>query len=463
MVDRTIDRPPSNAERFRKQPRRFLQLHPAQVIVVAFSVVVALGTAALMLPIASVGAGGSHFSDALFHATSAVCVTGLSAVDTATHWTGFGQAVLLILVQVGGIGIMTFASILGLVVARRLGLKARLQTAHESNTVDQGDLRRLLWGVARISFTVEFFLAIVLTLRWWLGYDESFGHAVWLGVFHAIASFNNAGFGLWPDSLTRFASDPFICLPIAIGVILGSIGFPVLLELRRELRYTIRWSLNTKIVVVFSVGLLVLSTLFVTAIEWSNPKTLGALDPPARVLAGFFQAVMTRSAGFNSVPTSELEPATWFGMDILMFIGGGPAGTAGGIKVTTFAVLLMIAVSEIRGEGAVNLFGKRIPETAQRQAITVVALTSFVIAVGTMLLMLIDGFELDHSLFEVTSAFTTVGLSTGLTPELSAASKYLMVILMFAGRLGPITLASAIALRRTSRLYEYPKERPIIG
>lgn len=440
-----------------------MQLHPAQVIVIAFAGAVTLGTIALMLPAATTGPGSGRFADALFHATSAVCVTGLSAVDTATHWTIFGQAVLLVLVQIGGIGIMTFASILGLVVARRLGLRARLQTAHESNVVDQGDLRRLLWGVVRISLSVELVLAVVLTLRWWLAYDESFGHAVWLGVFHAVAAFNNAGFALWADSLSRFVADPFICIPIAVGVFLGSVGFPVLLQLRHELRDTMRWSLTAKIVVVWTLLLLALSMVFLTAVEWSNPKTLGALDPPARVLAGFFQAVMTRSGGFNSVPIDQLEPASWFGMDILMFIGGGPASTAGGIKVTTFAVLVMIVFSEIRGEGAVNLFGKRIPDGAQRQAITVVALASFAIAVGTMLLMVIDGFELDHSLFEVTSAFTTTGLSTGLTSELSPATKYLMVVLMFAGRLGPITLASAIALRRTSRLYDYPKERPLIG
>ena len=443
--------------------RRALNLHPAQVIVVAFAGVVALGTALLMLPISRRGPGGTDFVDAFFHATSAVCVTGLSSVDTATHWTFFGQLVLIVLVQVGGIGIMTFASILGLVVARRMGLRTRLQTATETNVVDQGDLRRLLWGVARISFAVEIVVAIVLTLRWWLGYDEALLDAIWLGVFHSIASFNNAGFALWSDSLVGFATDAWICLPVAIAVIIGGLGFPVLLELRRELRTSLHWSLNSKIVVSTTVIVLIVSTVFVTAVEWSNPKTLGALDPPARMLAGFFQAVMPRSAGFNTVSIADMHPATWFGIDILMFIGGGPAGTAGGIKLTTFAVLVFIVVSEIRGEGAVNLFGKRLPESAQRQAITVAALFATVIAGGTMLLMLFDGFELDHSLFEVTSAFTTVGLSTGVTPDLSDASKILMIFLMFAGRLGPITVASAIALRRTDRLYQYPKERPIIG
>ncbi len=437
--------------------------HPAQVIVIAFTGVLIIGTALLMLPISKQGPGGTGFTDALFHAASAVCVTGLSSVDTATHWTGFGQAVLLLLVQIGGIGIMTFASILGLVVARRLGLRARLQTAHESNVVDQGDLRRVLWGVARISFSVELVVAAALTLRWWLGYEYGLGEALWLGVFHSVAAFNNAGFSLWSDSLMGFATDPWVCLPVAGAVIVGGLGFPVLLELRRELRHSLHWTLNTKTVIAATVVLLALSTVFVTAVEWSNPKTLGALDPPARLLAGFFQAVMPRSAGFNTVSIGDLHPTTWFGMDILMFIGGSPASTAGGIKVTTFAVIVFIVLSEIRGGGAVNMFGKRLPRSAQRQAITVVALTSFVIAVAAMVLMLLENFELDHALFEVTSAFTTTGLTTGVTPELGTASKLLMVFLMFAGRLGPITLASAIALRRSDRLYQYPKERPIIG
>ncbi len=440
-----------------------LQLHPAQVIVLAFGAAVTIGTFLLMLPASTRGPGGSTFVDALFHATSAVCVTGLSSVDTANHWTVFGQVVLLVLIQIGGLGIMTFASILGLVVARRLGLRTRLQTARESSVVDQGDLRRLLFGVAKISISVELVVALALTLRWWLGYDYEFARALWLGVFHSITAFNNAGFALWTDNLMGFASDAWICIPICVGVILGGLGFPVMLELRRELRWTLHWTLNTKIVVSMTAALLLGGTVVITALEWSNPGTLGALAPPARILAGFTQAVMPRTAGFNTVDIAELNPATWFAMDALMFIGTGPAGTGGGIKVTTFAVILFIVYAEIRGEGAVNLFGKRLPRSAQREAITVAALSFTVITFGTMLLMLLDGLDLDRSLFEVTSAFTTTGLTAGVTGDLSPAAKVVLVFLMFAGRLGPITLASAIALRRSSRLYEYPKERPIIG
>ncbi|MDO9352099.1 MAG: potassium transporter TrkG [Solirubrobacteraceae bacterium] len=444
-------------------PMRALALHPAQVIVLAFSAVVALGTVLLMLPISKQGPGGTDFFNAFFHAVSAVCVTGLSSVDTGTHWTTFGEAVLLVLIQVGGFGIMTFASILGLVVARRLGLRGRLQTAAESQTLNQGDLRRVLWGLARISFIVEVSIAVILALRWWLGYDEPLGHAIWLGVFHSVGSFNNAGLALFSNSLIDYATDPFICLPVAIGVILGGLGFPVLMELRREFGDKLHWSLNTKIVVVVTAALLVVSTILITALEWGNAATLGAHDPPARVLGGFFQAVMPRSGGFNTVDIGLMHPETWFAIDVLMFIGGGPAGTGGGIKVTTFAVLVFLVYTEIRGEGAVNIFGRRLPRSVHRQAITVAALAVTTIILATFLLMILEPLNLDHALFEVTSAFTTTGLSTGATADLSPASQMLLVFLMFAGRIGPITLASAIALKRANRLYEYPKERPIIG
>ncbi len=440
-----------------------VNLHPAQVIVAGFGAVTLIGTVLLMLPISSQASGGTPFVEALFHATSAVCVTGLNSLDTAEHWSTFGKVVLLVLVQAGGLGIMSFASILGLIVAGRMGLRTRMQAAAETGTLDVGDLRRLLLNVAKVSIGIELVVAVALALRWWIGYDESFGHALWLGVFHGISSFNNAGFALWSDSLGPFVSDPWICLPIAFAVILGSVGFPVLMELRREFRSSLHWTMNTRIVVVFSLVMLVGGTLFVTLSEWSNPRTLGTLDTPTKLLAGFFQAVMPRSGGFTTVDVGQMDPLTWFGIDVMMFIGGGPAGTAGGIKLTTFAVLLFLVVTEIRGDGAVNIFGRRLPRSVQRQATTVAVFATTLVVFSTALLMTIEGIDLDHALFEIISAFATVGLSTGVTLQLSDPGQLVITVLMFIGRLGPITFASAIALKRTSRLYEYPKERPIIG
>lgn len=429
----------------------------------AFAGTIALATAILMLPLSAASGESTGFIDALLHATTTLCVTGVVSLDPATHWSAFGHVVLAVCMQLGGIGIMTFATTLGLLVARRLRFSTRLYAAAETQTVDLGDLRRILRTVIRYTAVIEALVAAALALRWWLAYDLPLPKALWYGVFHSISGFNNTGISLYQQNVIPFASDPFIMLPLAAAVILGGIGFPVLLEVRRELRGSRRWSLNTKLVLSTTAFLLLGGGIFVTISEWSNPATLGALDPPARVLAGFFQATMTRTGGYNNVDLANMDPTTWFGMDLLMFIGAGPASAAGGIKVTTFAVLVMLVWSEVRGRPSVHVFGKRIPAHALREAITVGALGSLIVLLATMVLMETDDFGLDRSLFEVISAFATVGLSTGITPELSDPGKLVLIVLMFAGRLGPVTLASALALRSTERQYEYPEERPIIG
>lgn len=252
-------------------------------------------------------------------------------------------------------------------------------------------------------------------------------------------------------------------LPICLGVILGGVGYPVLRQLRREWGAPLHWSMNTRLVLATSGVLLTLGTTFVLLTEWANERTLGALGGPGRILAAFTHSTMSRSAGFNTVDTSQLEPVTWLGTDILMFIGGGPAGTAGGIKVTTFAVLFFIIYTELRGERAVNVLGKRLPRSTHRQAISIALLGVAAVVGSTLVLMATTRMDLDRLLFEVISAFATVGLSTGITADLPPAAQVYLVILMFVGRLGPITLATALVLRSRHRQYELPKERPIIG
>ncbi|MGY1856547.1 TrkH family potassium uptake protein [Modestobacter sp. SYSU DS0290] len=437
--------------------------HPAQVVVVAFALAVSVGTLLLWLPIASVPEGSPTFVEALFTATSSVCVTGLTVVDTPTYWTGFGEAVILALIQVGGFGIMTLASVLGLVLARRLGLRARLNAAAETKSVDVGDIRRVVIGVATISLRFEAVVALALTARFALGYDQPLPEALWNGVFHAVSAFNNAGFALYTDNLIPFATDPWICLPINAAVIAGGLGFPVLMQLRRDVRLPRKWTMNTRLVLLGTGVLLVAGTVVLTALEWRNPATLGPLSVPGKLLAGFTSAVMPRTAGFNVLDVGAMEPASWLVTDVLMFIGGGPAGTAGGIKVTTFFVLVFIILTEIRGEGAVNVLGKRLPRSVQRQAITVVLLSVMAVVLPVLALLVVTTFTLDQVLFEVVSAFSTVGLSTGITADLPSAGQLLLVVLMFIGRLGPITLASALALRQRTQAYELPKERPVIG
>ncbi|MEE2570667.1 potassium transporter TrkG [Pseudarthrobacter sp. J64] len=447
--------------------RRTLQAlsprHPAQVIVLGFLAAIGVGTTLLMLPNAKQGPGGATFLEALFTATSAVCVTGLITVDTPVFWTEFGHVVILALIQIGGFGVMSFGALLGVLVARRLGLRSRLSAAAETKSTGFGDVRRVLLGVLTFSLVTEAALALILTLRFMGGYGYDAGRAAWEGVFHSVSSFNNAGFALYSDSLMGFATDPWVCLPIAAAVIIGGLGFPVLFELRRQYRRPIHWSMNTKLVLAGSGVLLFVGTVFITLVEWTNPATLGAFRPGERVLAGFFQSVITRTAGFNSIDISQMHPVSWMGMDIMMFIGGGPAGTAGGLKITTFAVLFFILLAELRGDTAVNIFGKRLSRAVHRQAITVVLLAIALVTASTMFLMLITDFGQEQILFEVVSAFATVGLSTGITAAMPPAGQVVLILLMFIGRLGPVTLGVALALRPRPVLFEYPKERPLIG
>ena len=367
------------------------------------------------------------------------------------------------LIQIGGLGVMTIASVVGLAVIRRLSLRSRLTAAAETKSIGLDEVRGMILGIVRVSLGVEGIVAVILSLQFGLTYGKPFGEAVWLGVFHAVSSFNNAGFALFSDSMMSFVSDPVICLSMSAAIILGGVGFPVIMQLRRHFTNPRLWTMNTRLVLWGTVLLLVLGTVFITLLEWDNPRTLGALDWPARLLAGFFQSVQTRTAGFNSIDTSAMHSTTWFGIDALMFIGGGPAGTAGGIKVTTFAVLFFIVVAEVRGDAVVNVFGKRLSRAVHRQAIAVALIAAALVATSTGALMLLTGLSLDQTAFEVISAFGTVGLSTGITAEVTVVGQIILVLLMFIGRLGPITFASALALRERRLLYQLPKERPIIG
>lgn len=436
---------------------------PARILPLAFLAAITVGTALLMLPASRTGPGHASFVDALFTSTSAVCVTGLVVVDTATYWSDFGQAVIVALIQVGGFGVMTLASLLGLLVSRRLGLQTRLVAAAETKTIGLGDVRRVLIGVAKVMFVCEAAVAVVLTLRFATAYDEPVGTAVWQGSFHAVSAFNNAGFSLFSNNLVGFETDAWLCLPIAAAVVVGGIGFPVLFELRRQWRRPDSWSTHTRLTVWTTAGLLALGFCSLAAFEWTNPRTLGALDVPGKLLASAFQAVQPRTAGFNTLDYSAMHEQTWTVTDALMFIGGGSAGTAGGIKVTTFALLGFVILAELRGDADVVIAHRRMAVPAMRQALTVALLGLGVVALGTLTLLMVTSFPLGRVLFEATSAFGTVGLSTGITPDLKEPARLVLVVLMFVGRVGTVTAASAMALRSTRRLYRMPESRPIVG
>ena len=437
--------------------------HPAQYVVFAFVSASLLGSLLLLLPVASEAPGRPTFVTALFTATSAVCVTGLNVVDTASHWSLFGELVILALIQVGGFGIMTLSSLLVVLLARRLGLRQRMLAAAETKSVDVGDVRRVLIGVARFSFVTESVIAVVLFLRLWTEHGEPAGRAAYLGVFHAVSAFNNAGFALYSDSLIGFNRDGFILLVIAAAIVIGGLGYPVWVQIVRQPWRPSQWSLHAKLTVSTTLVLLAFGALAFGWFEWTNTETLGSLSIWDSTVNALFHSVTPRTAGFNSVDITLLREPSRLLTETLMFIGGGSASTAGGIKVTTFAVLGWVMWAEARGDPDVVAFRRRIPTAVQRQALSVALLAIGVVIGATMLLLAISPFARNDLLFEAVSALGTVGLSANLTPLLPSSAHLVLAGLMLVGRVGPITLFAALVLREKDLLYRHPEERPIVG
>ncbi|MGH8876075.1 MAG: TrkH family potassium uptake protein [Stackebrandtia sp.] len=435
--------------------------HPARVVPLVFLIAALIGTAVLMLPISREGTDSPDPVAALFTAVSAVCITGLTVVDTESYWSGFGEAVILSLIQLGGFGIMTMASLLAMLVAGRLRLKDRLAAAAETKMLGLGGVRKLVVRVAAITVAVELVMAVILTLRFYAGYGFSFSKALRFGVFHAVSAFNNAGFALFPDSLESFATDPLVTLPLALAVIIGGIGSPVIAELVRKTRRPASWSVHTKLTLLGTAILIAVGFLVYLIFEWN--ATMGPLGVFDKVVTAFVSSVMPRSAGFNALPMAEVAPETSAVTMVLMFIGGGSAGTSGGIKVTTFLLLAFVIWAEVRGEPEVSVFRRTIAPTVQRQAVAVALLGVGVVAVSTVVLQSVSGLPLGTVLFDTISAFGPVGLSNGTVQELSTAGQLIIVALMYTGRVGVIAVAAALALRDRGRRFRYPEERPIVG
>ena len=440
---------------------------PARLALLVFASIIAVVTALLSLPAATADGVRAPFVDALFTAVSAVCVTGLVTVDTATYWSAFGHAVILVGIKIGGLGVMTLASILGLAVSRRIGLTQRMLAASETRT-RLGEVGSLVRAVIAASLAIEGALTLVLVPRF-LTLGESFGEALWHGLFMALSIFNNAGFVIIEGGLGPFVGDWWLGLPIVVGTAIGAIGFPVILDVARSFRERrrrppwTRWNLHTKLTLTTYGLLMAGSILAIGAFEWTNPDTFGRLPFDEKVLASLVQGTNVRSSGLATVDPGDLREATWFLSDALMFVGGGSASTAGGIKVTTFAVLVLAIVAEARGDRDVEAFGRRIGSTTVRLAVSVAFLGSTLVGVATLALLTITDLHLDVILYEVISAFATVGLSTGITPDLPDAGKYVLSALMFAGRTGTMTMAAALALRERRRVIRMPNERPVIG
>lgn len=436
--------------------------NPAQLVLAAFVTLILIGTALLSLPF-SVDSGVPHHSvlDSLFWSTSATTVTGLGTVDVA-NFSLFGELVLLGLIQLGGFGIMTIGSVLAIVASRRVGLRQRMLAQAEIGAVDIGELRYLISAIAKITLLVETSIAVILFIHLSDASHDGMGRAAYSSIFHAVSAFNNAGISLYSDSLIRFAADPLIVFPISAAFVIGGLGFPILVEFRKRVPPR-RWSLHTRITLMATAVLLIAGPLMVLVLEWTNAATLGPMGVWDKLQAAWFQGVSPRTAGFNTVDIGAQREPTLNIMTGLMFIGAGPASTSGGIKVTTFAVLGYAMWSEVRGDSDINVFNRRLPIAVVRQAMTVALLSVGTVFAAAILLTAISPFSFTQTLFEATSAFGTVGLSTGITNALPAFGKFLLVVVMLTGRIGPVTFVTALALRQRKRAYRFPEERPIIG
>jgi trk system potassium uptake protein TrkH len=437
--------------------------HPVRLIPLLFALVIAIGTAILMLPVSSANGTGAPFLAALFTSTSAVSVTGLIVVDTQSYWSGFGQAVILLLIQIGGLGIMTAATLLGLMAGRGFGLQMRQATHVERNRLTGRNAASVLKMVLAITLFMEVVIAVFLAARFAAAYDFTLGQSVWHGVFHSISAFNNAGFSTFTAGMMDFQSDAMILLPIMLAIIIGSLGFPVFEDWREHRLDTRRWTLHSRITLAGTAFLLVTGFLAHLLMEWGNPATLGPMDLGGKLFNAAFHAVMPRTAGFNSLNVGAFYEETLVANYILMFIGGGSAGTAGGVKVTTFFVLVAIVLAEVTGRRDAAMFGRRFGHKVERQALTVVMLALFLIVGATMYIASATALPLQDVLFETISAFATVGMSTGITAGLPPSAQVVLILLMFVGRVGTITTAAALALRGADRKYRYPEENPIVG
>jgi potassium uptake TrkH family protein len=449
--------------RYTLRVKTFIFANPLRILPFVFASLITLGTALLMLPLASVDGQNISFVEALFTATSAVCVTGLTVVDTATAWTGFGQFIIMGLIQLGGLGIVTVVSVAILLVSDRIGMAHTRVLAAEVGTDTYTKISSLVRGVVLTTLSFELVFALLLSARFYFAYDYNLWTSISHGVFHSISAWNNAGFALYSDSLMQFVNDWFMSIAISIAVIFGGLGFPVLRTLSVHGKRWKAWSLHAKLTITTSGALVLFGFVAFAVLEWTNQNTLGALSSTSRVHSAFFMSVQPRSGGFNSVDINALSEESIFVSIGLMLIGGGSASTAGGIKVTTFALLAFVMWAEVRGDRDVHIFKRRIPESIQRQALTVSLAGVGILAVATLAVMAAGDSSLGKSAFEAVSALSTGGLSVGIAGQNNALTDVMLTVLMFVGRLGPVTLAAAITLRSRPNLFRYPTDRPLIG
>lgn len=446
---------------------RALKINQTQAIVIGFAAIILIGSLLLNLPVSSRDGRSIGFIDALFTATSAVCVTGLVVVDTYTHWTTFGQIVIIFLIQIGGLGFMTLAVLFSLALRRKISFKERLLIAESLNQNSPQGMVKLIKEILAGTLVFESIGAVILSIR----FSGQFGvkDGIYKGIFHSVSAFCNAGFDLMGDkgrfsSLTSYVEDPVINITIISLIIIGGLGFAVWEDVYRTRNFS-GLRLHTKLVLVMTIILLISGFLFFLALEYSNAKTLQPLSLKGKILAAMFQSVTPRTAGFNTLSLPDLTNASKLVTVLFMFIGGSPGSTAGGIKTTTAGVLLFTVISVLRGHKDVNIFRKRLEIEAILKSLAIFVLSLIVIIGTTVILSIFENATVLEYLFESTSAFGTVGLSLGITPTLGSVSKAALIITMFMGRVGVLTMGMAITMRmqRSEVNLKYPEAKVMVG
>jgi trk system potassium uptake protein len=444
-----------------KRKGNLISMHPAHILVMGFGSLILLGTFLFMLPIATYEEGrGLSFIDALFEATSAVCVTGLAVVDTGTTFTLFGEIVLLGLIQIGGWGFMTTGIFMFIILGKKIGLKERLLLQESLNVFSIAGVVSLVKRIILITFIVELFGAIILAINW--SFEMPWKKAIYYGIFHSISAFNNAGFGLEPDNLSKWVSDPTVNIMVTFLFITGGIGFTVILDLfqKRSIR---KLSLHSKLALLMTLILNILGPLVILLSEFNNPATIGNMQFGDKLWASYFQGVVTRTAGFNTIDIGAMNLSSLVFMMALMFIGASSGSTGGGIKVTTFAIIIFAFWAVITNRNEVNIFKRRISWELVNKSLSIVVSGMFFIFLIFFLLTFSENADMSKILFETISAAGTVGLSANFTPDLSPIGRILITIMMFIGRLGPLTMAFALLNTRKEAKVRYAEEKILIG
>lgn len=436
---------------------KWVRFSPPQVLAIGFFLTIIIGSLLLKLPIST--AKPLSWIDALFTAASATTVTGLAVVDTGTEFTVFGQTVIMGLIQVGGLGFMTFAVLIVMILGKKIGLKERMLVREALNQPTIGGVIGLVKVLFLFSISIELIAALILSIRLVPQYGWASG--LFASVFHAISAFNNAGFSLWPDNLMSYVGDPAVNLVITILFITGGIGFTVLFDILKNRRFK-AFSLHTKLMLAGTFVLNIAATLIIFILEYSNPGTLGSLHLPDKLWASYFQAVTPRTAGFNSVDFGSMREGTIVFVLLLMFIGAGSASTASGIKLTTFLVILMSVIAYLRGHKETVIFRRTIKYPIIIKALAVSVISLFIVFIGIFALTITEEAPFIQVVFETFSAFGTVGLTMGLTPELTTAGKCIIIAIMFIGRIGPLTFVFSFAKTEKSNI-RYPDGEVFTG